>query len=134
MISTETYKNLLEQSPDAVYIQLEGKVVYVNQSFLKLLKISSDDKIINASALSFVSLPYKQRVEDRIEKMRTHKTILESIDIEFECQDGSTVFVEIRSIPVELDGKLGAFVYARDISNRLELERQLFEEKFFPKP
>ncbi len=51
--STERFKSLVEHSPNGIFILTDGKVRYVNQSGLHLLKYEEEDEIYDDSFIDF---------------------------------------------------------------------------------
>ena len=53
--SEEQHRLLIETLPIAVFVDIQGKIVYVNPAFLTLFKVSSPDEIIGMRLIDFVS-------------------------------------------------------------------------------
>ncbi len=63
--SEERYRFLAEFSPDAIILNLGGKITYINQSGIDLFGASSADEILGKRAADFLSTNEQQKYEDR---------------------------------------------------------------------
>lgn len=130
--SETKYRELVENSPDAIAIYAEGKMVYVNNASVLLMGARRKEELIGQSAVRFVhpdSLPLVQR---RMAETANSQTVLPAIEEKFLRLDGGTVDVEVKAIPLTFDGKPAVQIIARDITERKvseEIIRQS-EKKF----
>jgi PAS domain S-box-containing protein len=122
--SRESYKNLIESSPDGIFIHnKKGVVTFANPSILKMLGVESLDDSGLKSIYDF-SLPedlalYRKRSRDLFEGKD-----LPFIETKIRRPDGSFFEVESKPILFNYFGKLSVLVFCRDISFQRQLEKE----------
>ncbi|HEV7231819.1 MAG TPA: PAS domain S-box protein [Bacteroidia bacterium] len=122
--SKESYKNLIESSPDGIFIHdHKGEVLFANPSILKMLGVNSLDEIGTRSIYDY-SLPedlviYRKRIRDLFEGKD-----LPFIVTKIHRKDGS--FLEVESKPILFDylGRASVLIFCRDISFHRQLEKE----------
>jgi PAS domain S-box-containing protein len=122
--SKESYKNLIESSPDGIFIHdHKGEVLFANPSILKMLGVQSLDEIGTRSIYDY-SLPedlatYRKRIRDLFEGKD-----LPFIVTKIHRKDGS--FLEVESKPILFDylGQASVLIFCRDISFHRQLEKE----------
>jgi PAS domain S-box-containing protein len=130
--SEERYRKLVEFSPDAIGIQSEGKIVFINIAGAKLLGASNPEQLIGKSVLDFVHPDYKEIAGERIRLMREEGKNVSPLEEKFIKLDGSVIDVEVIAMPFTYQGKPGVQVIIRDITERKSAEEALkqSEEKY----
>jgi PAS domain S-box-containing protein len=123
--SRETYKNLVEQSPQGTFIHdLRGKILYANKATLDILGIKTLSQVRNLSMFDWI-LPehHDQIAKDKkaIESGRSLGFKLSKI----KTIKGSVVDIEYKPIAFTYNGNTAVLVVFHDIS----LERKLNEER-----
>ena len=127
---SETYlKALFDYAPDAYYLNdLEGRFVDGNHAAEELIGYKKEE-LIGESFLSLQILP--------IDELETAAGILTQsttgpigpVRLTLRRKDGRLITVEIRSMPLELNGQTLILGIARDITERQSFEAQLCEAK-----
>lgn len=123
--SEKRYKDLIELCPDSIAVHSEGKLVYVNQAGIKMLKANNYDEIIGRPIFEFLHPDYWKTVRDRIQKMLINGENAPPILEKFICVDGSTIDVEVSASPIIYHGKSAVQVVLRNISERTRAEEEL---------
>ena len=103
----DRYKNLLDISPDAVYVHCEGKAVLVNEASVKLFGAKDDSELIGIEILDLVHPDDRTIVKKRISELRTKDNGLLLLRHRRLRLDGSEFEAEIAAKPVQWDGKRG---------------------------
>ncbi len=114
--SENRYRQLVELSPDAIFIQSDGRFTFLNSSAIRMCGANHAEELIGRSVLDFVHHDYaagaKQKnrgfTEQRITRL-----------------DGSSLLVELAAVPFNYQGKIAAQVIMRDIRSRKEAEQRL---------
>ena len=119
------YRQLVDQSPDAIHIHQDGKFVFVNDACVRLYGADSPEQLIGRNLIDFVHPDSRE-----IAIQRTRTLYDERIPLAGKVQslirlDGSVVDVEIESVPFDLEGRPAAQTVIRDISERMRAERAL---------
>src|SRR5467141_3639612 len=119
------YAELFELSPDAILVQVEGKIASANPGAVKLFGAGSVNELLGKGFFEIVHPDYHQTVRERIERIRQGESELPIIEEKFVRTDGRSVTVNVMSRPAVFQGKPAILVLARDVSERLELEEDL---------
>jgi diguanylate cyclase (GGDEF)-like protein/PAS domain S-box-containing protein len=122
--SEQRFRQVAEQSPDAVLIHQEGRIVFVNEAMLSLMRAAGPEKLIGQSAVSLVHPDRVANVEERIRALYSGRKLPLS-EQRYVRPDASTVDVEVAAAPFTLGGKPAALVTARDITARKEQEKRV---------
>jgi PAS domain S-box-containing protein len=123
--SEEQYRQLVELAPEAIFIQTGGKFVFVNSAMAALLGASDAEKVLGLPVLERVHPDVRAIVLERMEELRREKRSVPLIEERWIRLDGSTVDVEVAASPCTYEGREGAQVVLRDVTERKSLEGQL---------
>ena len=127
--SDAMYRDLVEHSPEAVYIVVDGDVAYLNASALRLFRASDASTILGRPILERI------HPDDHALALTRRKLVLELgqqapiVEMRFVALDGTVFEVEIQATRVAIGGRLGTYAVARDISARKRLEEQVRESQ-----
>jgi len=122
--SKESYKNLIESSPDGIFIHdQKGEVLFANPSVLKMLGVNSLEELgsrsISAYSLSEDMMVYRKRRKDLAEGKD-----LPFVETKIRRQDGRFLDVESKPILFNYLGKSCVLIFCRDISFQRQLEKE----------
>lgn len=124
-INQESFKSLVEFSPDGIIIHENGKLLYGNPSAKKILGYEDvpDEKIMNKDIFQFIEKKYHKIVKERMEK--THKgEPLGFMETEFVRPDGRTVTLETKSVPVIYNNRKATQIVIHDVSEKKQVEKE----------
>ncbi len=125
LVESEThYRELLENSFDAVIIHQEGKIISANNKALQLLGVKNPKKYVNTPLLNFVHPDYRETVTQRIQEILENKAV-SSLEEKLLTVDGKSIDVEVLSTGFDYKGKKAVQVVFRDISERKRAEEEL---------
>ena len=123
--SERLFAYLAEQSPDAIYLLYEGKIEYVNDVFLKLFGLSSEE--VKAPFFDFMSLiaPESQYIiEDRLQKALQG----EKLDVRYELvavtRDGHKIRLEASHGHIPYKGKIATQGVFRQLTAHKAIEQE----------
>lgn len=102
--SEERYRQLVDISPDAVLIQMEGKIVFTNPAGLDLLGASHSGEILGKNVLDFIQPEFHATVMKNMEKDLGGEITL-PIELRMRRTVGTSVIVEGRGVRTSIDGK-----------------------------
>lgn len=120
--SEEKYRSLVEFSPEAVCVLVEGKVTFANTAALKLLKVRNTEEIIGKSVWDIIHPDCTKAIKEDIKKLSGQKGKIPSRESKLICFDGSVVEVEGSATSIAHEGKTGILVIFRDITERKRAE------------
>lgn len=127
--SEERNRDLIESSPDAMYVQVGGNIVYMNSSARKLFAVPDDEDYRGRSILEFT------HPDDRDASSRhLGKFLVEGTNVEFEEQrrlraDGTDFFASVSVRPVNWGGQTSGLVVVRDLTHQKEVENARIESE-----
>jgi len=122
--SKESYKNLIESSPDGIFIHdYKGDVLFANPAILKMLGVDSLEEF-GAKSIYDYSLPedlavYRKRSRDLFDGKD-----LPFVDSKIRRKDGDFLEVESKPILFNYLGKPCVLIFCRDISFERQLEKE----------
>jgi two-component system, cell cycle sensor histidine kinase and response regulator CckA len=125
------FRSLLDNAPDAVYVQTNQRIVYANQATLRLLRAESKEQLLGQPVLDFVAPEWRETVKQRMHQVNSHDGPLPALEEEYLRVDKKRVAVEVTAVPTVFQGDQGALVFIRDITERkrtmetIAYERQL---------
>jgi PAS domain S-box-containing protein len=122
--SEEKYRTLVEVSIDAIFVNEQNSISYLNSSALKLFGATSNDQLLGKSPFELFHPQYHQLIRERIalmlEKGKQAPLVVEKI-VQL---NGSVIDVEVAATPFNYRGQKAIMVVLRDISARkLDEER-----------
>ncbi len=123
--SENRYRQLVELSPDAVFIQCAGQFVFVNSAGLRLFGATQPEQIIHRPVMDFIHPKHRDTVAARIATIQKERVPVPMLEELYLRLDGSTVEVETTAIPFTFQGQPAAQVIVRDITERKKLESQM---------
>ena len=122
--SEARYRDLVELSPEMIYIQQDGKVVFINSAGMKLIGATNREDLVGKRVAHIFHQDFREEASDRIHREREEIKKIPIIEkyIRF---DGTPMEVEVSAVSIEYLGKPALQVFARDITARKNLEEQL---------
>ncbi len=120
--SETKYRKLVENSPDAIVIYVEGKIVFVNNECVRLMAASSQKDLIGKWAVEFVHPDYRSVVIARMKKAATEGVVLPLMEERFVRLDGTEVDVEVEAMSIDFENKPAVQLIIRDITERKQAE------------
>lgn len=119
--SEERFRRLVEDAPESIFIQAEGRFVYANKACLELLG-DVQGALLGRPVLERVHEESREQVVGRIARLNNERARVPLVEETFLRKDGVAVPVEAAAIPFRVDGKDGALVFLRDIAQRKAAE------------
>jgi PAS domain S-box-containing protein len=123
--SEECYRLLVNRSPDAIMVQSDGELVYLNSAALKMLGVKSLDKLVGIPITEFVHPQSIKAVTAFFNIIAKSYKRAELNDVKFLRSDGSIIDVELVSVPTIYLRKPAFQIYLRDVTNQKQAREQL---------
>ncbi len=127
--SEEKYRGLVDNSPDAIAIYMDGKIVFVNNECLRLMAAKNKTELIGKPVIQLVHPDYREFVIERMKKSAIEGSILPLAEEKFLRLDGYEVVVEVKAMPILFEKKQAVQLIVRDISERKQAELALRESE-----
>ncbi len=130
--SDEHFRALIELSPDAVYVIVDGYHAFANERGLQLLGASKIEDLRTRPALDYMHESVRGVAEGRLTRMAVERKPVAYVEEKLVRLDGVVVDIEAAGRPIRFRGRDGALVVIRDISERLKdaVRVRTAEEKF----
>jgi PAS domain S-box-containing protein len=122
--SEERYRDLVELSPDGLFIQREGRIVFANPAAARLLAAQSPEELIGKRTIELVHPDYREFALSRVPMVEAggDAPLAEQTWLRL---DGTTTRVEVTSRHMKLQGRPAMQTVFRDVAARHQLEQQL---------
>ena len=123
--SEESYRRLVEQSPDALLVHRRGTIIFANSPCAALLGASGADELFGKQYLDFVHPGDRGGVKQRIERYSHDPAFVRRNETKFLRLDGKDIHLEVAARSVIYQGEPAIQVIFRDISERKRTEEKL---------
>ena len=128
--SEERFRSMVEGAPDAIFITIDNNFAYLNPKALELMGAADESELVGASVIRIIHPDYAEALKNQLSMMSSPENRLEQgLEIRFVRMDRSEVWVEVTGRPIVYNGKKGAILFVRDVSDRKEAQEQLVEAK-----
>ncbi len=127
--SEETFRRVIEGAPDAIYIGAEWKFVYLNQAAIRLFGASSSTQLVGTPFMDLIHPRFHDIIRNRVHQLYDERAPVQVLEEVYLRLDGTEFDVGVSSVPFMYEGKNGALVFVRDISDRKRAEQALRESE-----
>lgn len=127
--SEHRFRELVEMAPDAILVQTDKRLVYVNQAGMDLFGAESFEDLQGTCLMERFHPDYREEVAQRISLLNEEKQAVPRREQIYLKLDGTPVDVEVAAVPIRYQNQDGALVYVRDITERKLLERERIKEQ-----
>ncbi|MBU8907700.1 PAS domain-containing sensor histidine kinase [Desertibacillus haloalkaliphilus] len=124
MESEDRYRRLVELSPEAIFVHLNGRIVYVNRVGIKLLGAKNKDEIIGTPSFSFIPDEERDLIREEtvaLLNQTTSKKLRHSI-IRY---DGKSLSAITTAARITYNGERAIQTVIRDITEQKMMEEWL---------
>ena len=118
--STDLFRTVVENSPDAIFIQLDRRFAYLNPAAIKLFKAHDESEMLGMEILDRVHPDYRDEVKNIMTQINVERNPSQSNQKIYLTMDNEPVRVDSLAVPVVFYGQNGAMIIARDISVKLD--------------
>ena len=125
IVDDESYRRLVELSPDAIVVHHNGKFTYVNPAAIKLWGASSPEDLIGKSILEVVHSDYRDHVLERVDYINRFQKPTTLAEQKCLRLDGSEIDVEVIGLPFTSEGKSGVLSVFRDVTEKKQAREAL---------
>ena len=123
--SEENFRTLVENAPDAIYIQTNNRFVYLNAAAVHLFGAPSAVELLGTSAFDRIHPSFHELIQQRVRTLTFELKPVNLMEEVFLKMDGTPVDVEVAAVPFRYGGENGALIFFRDITNRKQAESEL---------
>lgn len=123
--SEDRYRSLFEESPNAIGIYQDSKLVLTNLATVRLFRAQTKAEVIGRRSEELIHPEDYTASRERVRRRLAGDPSVYPAELRYVRLDGSEVYVEVSAAPVQLAGKPAIQFIARDISDRKRAEAEL---------
>ena len=123
--SEARFRNLIELAPEAIFVQSEGRFLYLNAAMVRLFGASKPEDLLGSEVMPRISPEYREAVRGRILAQRESLSPAPLMDQEYLRLDGTGVPVETTAVPIRFEDREAHLVFVRDITERKRAEEAI---------
>ena len=124
----ETYRDLVEYSPDAVIIAKDAEILFINETGAKLFGASDKKDILNRTMADIIHPDYHDIAKER-QQIETSGNVTEFIEYKLLRLDGSQFVAEVKGIPTIYQNNRARHIIIRDITERKKTHELLLNSE-----
>ncbi len=123
--SEERYRKLVELSPDAIYVQFQGKIAFINAAGAVLLGAAGPSQLIGRPVSDLVHESDRGAMQRRFLRVEQEKITALLLPVRYLRLDGTAVDAEAAAAPYTFEGRQAVLVIARDVTERKGMEEKI---------
>jgi two-component system cell cycle sensor histidine kinase/response regulator CckA len=123
--SEARFQTVVERLPAGVLVEVEGRTVFANAEARRMFRAEDPAAIIGVHALDLVHPEMRESAREQFDELFERRHAVPTRASRVVGLDGTVVEVEVAGEAVPVDGRPGAIVWFRDLSDQRRLEAQL---------
>ncbi len=121
--SEQSYKTLFENSPDGVFLHIDGKIIFANPTGLEMLAIKDLEEIESETLFNFLLPEYHEAVKSRMVRVKAGE-VADFEEYTVINKKGKRIELEAKSIPVLYRGKQAVQLVVHNLTEKKYVERE----------
>jgi PAS domain S-box-containing protein len=126
--SEEKYRNLINKATDGIVITQNGLIKFANPAMCEMMQHSYDE-MLDKPYLNYVVAEDHQVMIDYHKRRMSGEVFTSIYRSRFIRKDGSIITMELNARTSDYNGHPAAFIVIRDITERINIEKELQEAK-----
>ena len=122
--SEERFRSLVDNAPDAIFIQAQGQFAYVNKAAVELFGKISPDQLLGQPVMNRFHPDYHEAVRERLRLLNEERKEITRLEQKYLKLDGTSFDVEVSAVPFLYENQKGALFFFRDISERKRMDEE----------
>jgi PAS domain S-box-containing protein len=123
------YKTIVEAAPEPIFIQTDGNFAYLNPAACAFFGISSPEQLVGTPVCNSFAPEYRPIIQERIRRLNEDRLPVKDFqEYRFTGKNGD-VWGETTGVPFEYEGKNGALVFLRDVTQRKQAEAEMLASR-----
>ncbi len=122
--SEERFRTLVDGAPDGIFVQGDGRMLYINPAMVRLLGAERAEDLLGTEFIALIAPEYLEAVRDRIRVQRETGLPVLPMEQEYLRVDGLRVAVETVAVPLRFQGRDAHLVFVRDCTARRKAEEE----------
>jgi len=127
--SAERYQRLVELVPDAIWVERENRIAFVNRACISLLGAESDEQVLKRSPLDFIHPDFHASAAERRKRLANAPAANPLMEKKIVRVDGRVIDVEIAEASFHDEGSVPILAVLRDVTERKRAEREVHESR-----
>jgi PAS domain S-box-containing protein len=127
--SEERYRTLVDNAQAGIVVHKAGIMRFVNSKMAEMVRVKDPAGVIGRSVMEFMHPDYRAFVAKRISDVMASDRPLPPAEERLLAADGTSIDVEIGTVPITYQGERCALAIVQDITARKKAERELLEAK-----
>jgi PAS domain S-box-containing protein len=123
--SEERFRVLVQNSPDAVVVQVDEKFVFANPAAAKIFGTESAETLLGTNVLERFESSQRETIANAIKNVVEHSTPISSRATKILRFDNQPVTVELSCATIRYEDRKAVLAAIRDVTERSKLEDQL---------
>jgi len=124
-LSEKNFRDLAHSSPDSIFVYVDEKIIFANNSALKLLRATKSEEVTGRDIWDFIPAASRKSLKRAVDLIINYKKSYISTEDKIITIDGETIDIEISSTYFNFNGKNGIQAFIRDITKRKKSEERL---------
>jgi PAS domain S-box-containing protein len=125
--SEDRYRSLIELMQEAIWIHVDGKVVFANPAAARLFGVERAESLIGRSSSAWVHPDDREHAAARSARLRAGPTAVPVTEMRLLREDGKVRVVAIHAVSFRQDGKMHVMASARDVTAQRDAEALLHQ-------
>ncbi|MBK7982435.1 MAG: response regulator [Candidatus Competibacteraceae bacterium] len=123
--SENAYRQLVELSPDAIYINQNGRIAYINAAGVRMFRADSAASLLGTSFWDRIHPDSHPVVRERLQQLQALRTAAPLLEECYLRLDGTRFPVEVAAAPFVYKGQPALQVVVHDLTERKRIEGSL---------
>mgnify|MGYP006283569943 FL=1 len=128
--SEQRYRTLVELSPDAIGVERDDVIQFVNSTALRLLGAEEPEDVLGHALLDFIHPDSRERTRKQIDFLHRRREPLPMAEQRVQRLDGTAVDVELAAMPITFEKEPAVQIVMRDVTARKLAEKRLRESAY----
>jgi len=120
--SEERSRSMVEMTPDAILVVVDGKIVFVNPAAVRIFDAGRSTNLIGQSLMGLVHPDFRIMAKEHREKNRANGSV-DVHELEMMTLGGDSFPCEIAAVVIPWEDTEASFVMLRDITDRREVDK-----------
>ncbi|PPJ63974.1 response regulator [Cuspidothrix issatschenkoi] len=123
----ESYHRLLLVYPEAIFIESEGKFIFLNDAAVQLFGVVKDNDLIAKSIFDFIHPDSQRAIRENLEQIKANQQVIPSDEVQFLSLNRDVIYVEIVATGLTYQGKPATQILARNITQKKQTELAVYK-------
>lgn len=127
--SEERFRILMDVSPYAHLVHVDGVVLYANPAVVKIFKANSINDVIGKNSFDYIHPRYKALAIKKLEEIKNGAVNNAPIELKYIGVDGSVIDLEVYARQINYKNQNATLVVANDITEKNKSKQKLKESE-----